>query len=172
MAWHSKTRLLALVGPLTGERHVVQTANHPLDPEKMLSFYKQNFANAANFTFFFVGTFTVDAIAPLLEQYLGSLPSRGSPDARKGEMHLEFPKSVVRETVTKGQEPRSQTVITFFADTGLEEMETNRLQAATEVLEMRLRRGRLTVVTASSPDASPWAKCASPGVGRGSCSSP
>ena len=30
----------------------------------------------------------------------------------------------------------------------------------------------LTVVTASSPDASPWAKCASPGVGWGSCSSP
>ena len=52
---------------------------------------------------------------------------------------MEFPKSVVRETVTKGQEPRSQTVITFFADTGLEEMETHRLQAATEVLEMRLR---------------------------------
>ncbi len=41
--------------------------------------------------------------------------------------------------MTKGQEPRSQTVITFFADTGLEELETHRLQAATEVLEMRLR---------------------------------
>ena len=54
-------------------------------------------------------------------------------------MRLEFPKSVVRETVAKGQEPRSQTVITFFADTGLEELETHRLQAATEVLEMRLR---------------------------------
>ena len=36
MAWHSKTRLVALIGPLTGERHVVQTANHPLDPDKML----------------------------------------------------------------------------------------------------------------------------------------
>ena len=110
-----------------------------LDPEKMLTFYKQAFANAANFTFFFVGTFTVDGVTPLVEQYLGSLPSLGSPDARKGEMRLQFPKSVARETVTKGQEPRSQTVITFFADTGLEEMETHRLQAATEVLEMRLR---------------------------------
>jgi zinc protease len=118
----------------------IQLSDLPkLDPEKMLSFYKQAFANAANFTFFFVGTFTVDGVTPLVEQYLGSLPSRGSPDAQKGEMHLEFPKSVVRETVTKGQEPRSQTVITFFADTGLEEMETHRLQAATEVLEMRLR---------------------------------
>jgi zinc protease len=54
-------------------------------------------------------------------------------------MRLQFPKSVVREVVTKGQEPRSQTVITFFADTGLEEMETHRLQAATEVLEKHLR---------------------------------
>jgi zinc protease len=110
-----------------------------LDPEKMIAFYKQIFANAANFTFFFVGTFTVDGVTPLLEQYLGSLPSKGSPDASKGDMRLEFPRSVVRETVTKGQEPRSQTVITFFADTGLEELETHRLQAATEVLEIRLR---------------------------------
>jgi len=110
-----------------------------LDPEKMVSFYKQIFANAANFTFFFVGTFTVDGVTPLLEQYLGSLPSKGSPDSRNGDMHLEFPRSVVRETVMKGQEPRSQTVITFFADTGLEELETHRLQAATEVLENRLR---------------------------------
>jgi zinc protease len=110
-----------------------------LDPEKMMAFYKNAFANAANFTFFFVGTFTVDAVTPLIEQYLGSLPSTGKPDARGGDMHLDFPRSVVRETVTKGQEPRSQTVITFFADTGLEELETHRLQAATEVLENRLR---------------------------------
>jgi zinc protease len=110
-----------------------------LDAGKMLSFYKQAFANAANFTFFFVGTFTVDAVTPLIEQYLGSLPSTGKADARNGDFRLEFPRTIVRETVIKGQEPRSQTVITFFADTGLEELETHRLQAATEVLEMRLR---------------------------------
>jgi hypothetical protein len=31
-----KTRLIALIGPIAGERHVVQTANHPLEPDKML----------------------------------------------------------------------------------------------------------------------------------------
>jgi zinc protease len=110
-----------------------------LDSGTMLSFYRQVFGNAANFTFFFVGTFTVDAVTPLIELYLGSLPSKGAADARNGDMRLEFPRAVVRETVAKGQEPRSQTVITFFADTGLEELETHRLQAATEVLEIRLR---------------------------------
>jgi zinc protease len=41
--------------------------------------------------------------------------------------------------VTKGREPRSQTSLTFFADTGLEELEVHRLQAATGVLQARLR---------------------------------
>ncbi len=110
-----------------------------LDPARMYAFYEQLFANAADFTFFFVGAFEVDEIAPLLERYVASLPSKGTATSRVGDFRLQFPDSVVRETVNKGQEPRSQTVITFFADTGLEEIETHRLQAATTVLENRLR---------------------------------
>jgi zinc protease len=110
-----------------------------LDPSKMMEFYKQRFANAADFTFFFVGAFKVDEVTPLLATYLGSLPSRGARDGKFGDMRLQFPTEVVREKVTKGQEPRSQTVMTFFADTGLDELETHRVQAATQVLEMRLR---------------------------------
>jgi zinc protease len=110
-----------------------------LDPERMLAFYRERFANAANFTFFFVGNFTVDEIAPQLAAYLGALPSRGKPDGQTGQMRLEFPTGVVREVVHKVREPRSQTVITFFADTGLEEFETHRTQAATTILENRLR---------------------------------
>lgn len=36
MTLPAKTRLMALIGPIAGERHVVHTANHPLAPEKML----------------------------------------------------------------------------------------------------------------------------------------
>jgi zinc protease len=54
-------------------------------------------------------------------------------------MHLQFPAAVQRETVNKGREPRSQTVISFFADTRLDELEVHRLRAATSVLENRLR---------------------------------
>ena len=110
-----------------------------LDPNRMMEFYKQRFANAADFTFFFVGAFKVEEITPLLATYLGSLPSRGARDAKIGDLRLQFPAGIVREKVTKGQEPRSQTVMTFFADTGLDELETHRVQAATSVLEMRLR---------------------------------
>jgi zinc protease len=41
--------------------------------------------------------------------------------------------------VAKGQDPKSQTIISFFADTGLDELEMHRANAATDVLEMKLR---------------------------------
>jgi zinc protease len=109
------------------------------NPDRMLTFYKERFSNAADFTFFFVGAFKVDDITPLIATYIGSLPSRGVRDGKLGDLRLQFPTTVVQEKVTKGQEPRSQTVMTFFADTGLDELETHRVQAATSVLEMRLR---------------------------------
>ena len=33
---HGRTRLVSLVGPLTGVRHAVHTSDHPLDPAQML----------------------------------------------------------------------------------------------------------------------------------------
>jgi zinc protease len=110
-----------------------------LDPETMMRIYQERFANAANFTFFFVGAFTVDQITPLLATYVASLPSTGKADAKRGAYRFAFPEKVVRETVQKGREPRSQTAITFFANTGLEELEDHRLNAATSVLEAKLR---------------------------------
>jgi zinc protease len=110
-----------------------------LDPQRMQAYYDARFANAADFTFFFVGAFKVDEIVPLITTYIGSLPSRGTATAAFKDDRMTFPASTVRETVRKGQEPRSQTVISFFADTGLDEMETHRLRAATQILQMQLR---------------------------------
>jgi zinc protease len=105
----------------------------------MLDFYSARFANAANFTFFFVGSFKVDEVAPLIATYLGALPSTGKPDSLNRDLGLRFPTSVVREVVRKGQEPRANTVITFFSDTGLDEAESHRAESVAEVLQTRLR---------------------------------
>jgi zinc protease len=110
-----------------------------LDPAKMEAFYKSQFANAADFTFFFVGAFDVEAISPLLATYVGSLPSQGKATSTFGDRRMQFPGEVTREVVRKGQEPKSQTVITFFADTGLDEIEMHRVRAATAILERHLR---------------------------------
>ena len=135
-----------------GERaRCVNTVNHytcrslkledipKLNPDRMFAFYQQLYANAADFTFFVVGSFKVDEIVPLLEKYVASLPSKGSATSRSNDLKLQFPEKVVREAVYRGQDPRSLTVMSFFADTKLEELETHRLQAATSVVENKLR---------------------------------
>ncbi|HWK10500.1 MAG TPA: insulinase family protein [Vicinamibacterales bacterium] len=119
--------------PLTVERV------NALDRQKMVDFYKQRFSNAANFTFFMVGTFTVDDVVPLLARYVGSLPSAGTASATVKDLGIHFPPAIVKAEVVKGSEPKSQTVISFFADPPPDPQEQERVNAATDVLEISLR---------------------------------
>jgi zinc protease len=119
--------------PLTTER--IAALRRPV----MAGFYRQRFANAADFTFFFVGAFTVEGVTPLVERYLASLPGTPPASSAARQVGLTFPSGVVRETLEKGREPRSQTVLAFFADPGGDEAERLRLNAAADVLEIRLR---------------------------------
>lgn len=110
-----------------------------LNLNTMKSFYASRFANAADFTYFFVGAFKVEEITPMLEQWLGSLPSTGKRTADFRDMGVKFPSAIVKEEVTKGKEPASQTVLSFFADPGQDEMEMHRARAGAALLGIRLR---------------------------------
>ncbi len=110
-----------------------------IDRATMLSFYKARFSNAADFTVFLVGSFSVETAVPLLARYVGGLPSTGSRTAAFKDLGIAFPGRVERATVAKGQEPRSQTVISFFADPPSDPNEQERVGAATTVLETALR---------------------------------
>ena len=119
--------------PLTTERVTA------LDRTKMSAFYRQRFANAADFTFFMAGAFTIDDALPLVARYVGSLPSTGRPTSRVVDLGIRFPgkNQVVR--VDKGREPRAQTVISFFADPPPTPLEQEYVIAATTVLDIALR---------------------------------
>jgi len=110
-----------------------------LDRAKMFAFYRDRYANAADFTFFMVGAFNVDEAVPLLAQYLGSLPSKGTRTTEFKDVGLHFPAASQRERCVKGREPRSQTVISFFADPPAESMEQEKIIAATTILQTTLR---------------------------------
>jgi zinc protease len=110
-----------------------------LELKPMALFYQARFANAADFTYFFVGAFTVDEITPLLEKWVATLPSTGKKTSAARDMGVRFPAAVVKEEVRKGREPASQTVLSFFADPGFDEFEMHRARAASSVLSIRLR---------------------------------
>jgi len=119
--------------PLTPDR--VQS----LDREAMVEYYRARFTNAADFTFFMVGAFDVEQALPLLARYVGGLPSTGQRSAAARDVGLRFPSEKRRERVVAGREPRSQTVISFFADPPSDPNEQERVLAAAEVLEIALR---------------------------------
>src|SRR5205823_4345470 len=119
--------------PLTAERI------SSLDRQKMVTFYHDRFANAADFTLFMVGAFKLDAAIPMLAQYIGSLPSTGKKVSQFKSVGLCFPDTVQRERVEKGREPRGQTVISFFANPSVDPGEQETISAATSVLQTSLR---------------------------------
>jgi zinc protease len=110
-----------------------------LDRTAMTTFYKKRFSNAADFTMFAVGAFTVDDIVPLLARYLGGLPSTGTRVSTFKDVGIRFPEDVHREKVEKGREPRTQTMVTFYAEPPVDEAELVKLHAAADVLELSLR---------------------------------
>jgi zinc protease len=110
-----------------------------LDRPASRAFYQARFANAADFTFFFVGAFKVDDVTALAARYLGTLPSTGKRSSAFRDPALHFPAGTEEAEVRKGQEPKSSTTLTYFADTGLDEMQTHRARAAARLLNSRLR---------------------------------
>src|SRR6185503_18546429 len=80
--------------------------------EKSLAFYKDRFADASDFTFYFVGSFDLEMMKPLVERYLGSLPSLKRKETWK-DVGVKYPTGVIEKRVEKGIEPKSLSMIVF-----------------------------------------------------------
>ncbi len=80
--------------------------------DKALAFYKDRFADASDFIFFFVWNFQLENIRPLVEQYLASLPTLDRKESWR-DVGIFPPKGVVYKEVYRGIEPKSSVMITF-----------------------------------------------------------
>jgi zinc protease len=107
-------------------------------PTAAFDFYRQRFAGATGYTVFLVGTFNPDSVRPLVQRYLGNLPSRAAAD-RPADPGIRLPAGVVERTVRKGIEAKSQTSIVFTGAARLSRLERSVLSAMASVLELRLR---------------------------------
>ena len=85
-----------------------------------------------------MGSFDPDSIRPLVQRYLGNLPTRGEPD-RAADPGIRPPEGVVERTVRKGIEPKSQTALVFTGPARATREERFALDALGQILEIRLR---------------------------------
>jgi zinc protease len=107
------------------------------DLGKSLAFYKARFADASNFTFVFVGSFTPGAIRPLVETYLASLPATHSHETWR-DVGFTPPSAIVEKTVEKGIAPKSEVTIVFSGPFQYDDSHVLALGTMARILESRL----------------------------------
>ena len=84
-----------------------------LDMEKMNKIYKERFGNAADFTFFIVGNVEANELKPLVEKYLGSLPTSKEREEWT-DTGVRAPKGIVKKVIPVKMETPKSLVVTSF----------------------------------------------------------
>jgi zinc protease len=98
---------------------------------------KERFRNAADFIFFFVGNIDLATFQPMVEKYIGGIPSSGEKENWKN-LQIETPGGVVEKVVKKGQEEKSIQYIVFHGDFDYTSENQTELDAVGKILSTRL----------------------------------
>ena len=86
-----------------------------LDYDRVMQIVKERTANAANFTFYFIGSFDEAVIRPLIEQYIASLP--GKKGVKSNWINIDnYPEGeVINHFSRKMEEPKANSAIYWFS---------------------------------------------------------
>jgi zinc protease len=83
--------------------------------DRSLTIFKDRFADASDFTYLMIGNFKVDEVIPMLEKYIGGLPSIKRKEIWKDQTP-GFPKGLLVVDVPKNSEPQSSVAMVWKGD--------------------------------------------------------
>lgn len=98
---------------------------------------KERFKNASDFKFFFVGNIDVETFKPLVEKYIGGIPSTEGSE-NWVDLGIEKPEGVVKRLVKKGQEEKSIQYLVFHGDFDYTSQNRVQINAMGRILTTRL----------------------------------
>jgi len=99
--------------------------------------YQERFANAGEFTFFFVGNIDMEKAVPLFQKYLGSL--NGTPNkSNYKDLGIRPPKGKKQITIHKGKDEKSMVSIYYTAESKFNEEDKYLISALGEALTIKL----------------------------------
>jgi zinc protease len=99
--------------------------------------YKERFADASDFVFYFVGNIEEKQLEAFSEQYLASLPALNRKEEMK-DLGYRMLSGEHKKVVNKGSDPKSNVTIMFYGDANYDEKEALAMQALGEVLTIKL----------------------------------
>ena len=109
-----------------------------VDYHTAIQFYRERLSNANGFTFVLVGNFDADSIRPLVERWLGGLPSV-TPPGGWVDRGIRAPRGRIERLVRVGIEPKARVELDFNGPASYNRVERYRSRAVAEILEHRLR---------------------------------
>ena len=99
--------------------------------------YKERFANAGDFEFFFVGNVDDKTMEELSAKYIASLPSTATKE-KAVDLGYRMLKGDLKKTVNKGSDAKSNVTIMYYGDAEYSPKEAITMQALGEVLTIKL----------------------------------
>ncbi|OCX51194.1 peptidase M16 [Mucilaginibacter sp. PPCGB 2223] len=105
--------------------------------DKAFDFYKDRFADASTTTFILTGSFDVEKIKPLLEQYLGGLPSAKRSETYKN-LHIAPPAGQITKTVYKGIGDKATVQLAYTGEYTYNEANNIQVDALGAILQFRM----------------------------------
>ena len=107
------------------------------DFNRMKQIAKERFSNASDFKFFFVGNIDTETFKPMVEKYIGGIPSVDEQE-KWIDLNIEKPKGVIDKVVKRGQEEKSTQYIVFHGDFEYNSQNNVQLDAVAKILSTRL----------------------------------
>jgi zinc protease len=99
--------------------------------------YKERFANAADFEFYFVGNIDDKTLEAYAIKYLASLPSSNKKE-KAVDLGYRMLKGDLKKVVNKGADPKSNVTIMYYGDAKYSSKDAMSMQALGEVLTIKL----------------------------------
>ncbi|MDX9882040.1 MAG: insulinase family protein [Prolixibacteraceae bacterium] len=105
--------------------------------DRIAQITSERFSDASDFKFFFVGNIDQEKLKPLVEKYIGSIPSTYSGERWK-DLHIESPSGVIEKTVYRGQEEKSIHYMSFHGTFDYSKENVIAITALGKILSTRL----------------------------------
>ncbi len=109
-----------------------------IDLNKSISIYKNRFADASDFTFVFTGNIDLTTFKPLVETYLGGLPSLNRNE-KPIDLKYTNIKGAINKEVHKGIEQKSSVAIAFVGNMEWGRKNEHTMESLMDVLNIKLR---------------------------------
>ncbi len=109
-----------------------------IDFDRAVEIFRERFSDAADFKFTIVGAFDREVLLPLIQKYLGNLPSKKTNETWK-DIGIRPVKGGLVKRIQRGEAPKTNVNLQFLGDYEFNDDNNYQMQSMIDYLRIKLR---------------------------------